>query len=101
MHSIELQIRDDFAARRHSYLIHIFHGFAPQIPAGLDKKYAGIVEAWALGASWQELIENSGMDEGDIVRLLRSSLDLLVQVGTITLSLSQSNQIHVLFSSAR
>lgn len=96
-----MQIIDEFAARRHSYLIHIFHGFAPQIPAGLDKKYAGIVEAWASGASWQELIENSGMDEGDIARLLRRSLDLLIQVGAITLGLFQSNHIHVLFSSAR
>ena len=35
-----------------SYLIHIIHGFAPQIPAGLAKEYAGIVEAWASGVSW-------------------------------------------------
>lgn len=98
-----MQIEDELvgARHRHSYLIHVIHGFAPQIPAGLEKEYAGIVEAWASGVSWQELIENSGMDEGDIARLLRRSLDLLVQVGAITLSLFQLTHIHMLFSSAR
>jgi superfamily II RNA helicase len=46
----------------------------------LDKRFAGIVEAWASGVSWQELIEHSGMDEGDAARLLRQTLDLISQV---------------------
>uniref|UniRef100_A0A7I4APM1 Uncharacterized protein n=1 Tax=Physcomitrium patens TaxID=3218 RepID=A0A7I4APM1_PHYPA len=51
-----------------------------EIPVLLDKSFAGILEAWASGVSWQELIEHCDMDEGDAARLLRKTLDLVSQI---------------------
>jgi hypothetical protein len=38
------------------------------------------VHAWAAGASWNEVITSSSLDEGDVVRVLRRTVDLLSQV---------------------
>jgi len=38
------------------------------------------VEAWARGASWSDVIANTSLDEGDVVRVLRRTVDLLAQV---------------------
>jgi len=70
--------RDDFHVPERYSNAQIFSMM--QIAVGLDKRFAGIVEAWASGISWQELIEHSGMDEGDVARLLRQTLDLVSQV---------------------
>ena len=40
----------------------------------------GIVENWALEISWTELCSNTNLDEGDIVRMLRRTVDLLSQI---------------------
>ena len=40
----------------------------------------GLVEQWALGGDWQELCENTSLDEGDLVRLLRRTVDILWQI---------------------
>lgn len=40
----------------------------------------GLVEQWALGTSWADLCNNTSLDEGDIVRLLRRTVDLLSQI---------------------
>ncbi|KAG0628562.1 hypothetical protein M758_1G035800 [Ceratodon purpureus] len=63
-----------------SWLLRLQASHGVEIPVGLDKRFAGIVEAWASGVSWQELIEHSGMDEGDAARLLRQTLDLVSQI---------------------
>ena len=53
-----------------------------QIPCDLDVQFAGLAEAWAAGVSWSDLVRHGGgLDEGDIARLLRRTLDLLTQVG--------------------
>ena len=39
-----------------------------------------IVEQWALGIEWKELCEKTTLDEGDVVRILRRTLDLLSQI---------------------
>ncbi|PZO23208.1 MAG: DEAD/DEAH box helicase [Leptolyngbya foveolarum] len=51
-----------------------------QIPVWLDYDLIAIVERWALEAEWQELCDNTSLDEGDIVRILRRTLDLLSQI---------------------
>lgn len=51
-----------------------------QIPVEMDTQFAGLVEAWASGVTWKELMTDTGMDEGDVARLLRRSIDLLAQV---------------------
>ena len=51
-----------------------------QIPVWLDYDLIAIVEQWALESEWQELCDNTSLDEGDIVRILRRTLDLLSQI---------------------
>ncbi|KAL2628546.1 hypothetical protein R1flu_013232 [Riccia fluitans] len=50
------------------------------IPCLMDIQFAGMVEAWAAGVTWKELMTDCGMDEGDVARLLRRSIDLLAQI---------------------
>ena len=50
------------------------------IPAWLDYELTGLVEQWALGMEWSELCQNTNLDEGDIVRLMRRTIDLLYQI---------------------
>ncbi|AKG22252.1 DEAD/DEAH box helicase [Calothrix sp. 336/3] len=57
------------------------HGVA--LPVGLENRYINLislVEQWALGMEWVELCENTSLDEGDVVRILRRTLDLLSQI---------------------
>ncbi|ACK68788.1 DSH domain protein [Gloeothece citriformis PCC 7424] len=50
------------------------------IPVWLEDELMGLVEAWARGTEWQELCEQTSLDEGDIVRLLRRTVDVLWQI---------------------
>jgi len=50
------------------------------LPIWLEYDMVGIVEQWALGVEWQELGNNTNLDEGDVVRMLRRTLDLLSQI---------------------
>lgn len=52
-------------------------------PVLLESKLIPIVEQWALGLEWQELCELTSLDEGDIVRLLRRTTDILLQIPQI------------------
>ena len=38
------------------------------------------LEAWARGSAWTDLISNTSLDEGDVVRILRRTNDLLSQI---------------------
>ncbi len=40
----------------------------------------GIISEWARGKKWKELIFNTSLDEGDVVRILRRSMDVLSQI---------------------
>jgi superfamily II RNA helicase len=53
------------------------------IPVWLEMRLVGLVEQWALGVSWDDLYEHTNLDEGDLVRLLRRTLDLLWQIPQI------------------
>lgn len=53
------------------------------IPVWLELELTGVIEQWALGTDWQELCENTSLDEGDLVRLLRRTIDLLLQIPQI------------------
>jgi superfamily II RNA helicase len=50
------------------------------LPIWLEFELIAIVEQWALGMEWTELCENTTLDEGDVVRILRRTLDLLSQI---------------------
>ncbi|MGP0128673.1 MAG: DEAD/DEAH box helicase [cyanobacterium endosymbiont of Rhopalodia musculus] len=53
------------------------------IPVWLELELTGVIEQWALGTDWQELCKNTSLDEGDLVRLLRRTIDLLSQIPQI------------------
>ena len=50
------------------------------LPAWLEYESVGIVEQWALGIEWKEICANTSQDEGDVVRILRRTLDFLSQI---------------------
>lgn len=50
------------------------------LPVWLEYDFVGLVEQWALGVEWPELCSNTSLDEGDVVRLLRRTLDFLSQL---------------------
>ncbi|CAL2231524.1 unnamed protein product [Prunus armeniaca] len=49
-------------------------------PCYLDTQFSGMVEAWVSGLTWREIMMDCAMDEGDLARLLRRTIDLLVQI---------------------
>jgi len=54
-----------------------------QLPVGLENRHINmisLVEKWGLGTEWIKLCENTTLDEGDVVRILRRTLDLLSQI---------------------
>ncbi|MEM7555235.1 MAG: RNA helicase [Cyanobacteria bacterium P01_A01_bin.84] len=67
--------------RRSVLKVQYRHGVA--LPVGLENRYINIIsllEQWALGMEWMELCDNTSLDEGDVVRILRRTLDLLSQI---------------------
>ncbi len=50
------------------------------LPVWMEYELVGIIEQWALGVTWPELCSNTSLDEGDIVRMLRRTVDLLSQI---------------------
>ncbi|BAY17772.1 DSH domain-containing protein [Nostoc sp. HK-01] len=50
------------------------------LPIWLEFELIAIVEKWALGMEWTELCSHTTLDEGDVVRILRRTLDLLSQI---------------------
>ncbi len=50
------------------------------VPVWWEPELMGLVHAWARGASWGDVIANTSLDEGDVVRILRRTVDLLAQV---------------------
>jgi superfamily II RNA helicase len=50
------------------------------LPVWLETDLVGLVEQWALGVEWPELCSNTSLDEGDVVRILRRTVDFLSQI---------------------
>ena len=67
--------------RRQLYQVQKHSGVT--MPVWLESKFVGLVEQWALGADWTELCESTSLDEGDIVRMLRRTVDVLWQIPQI------------------
>ena len=51
----------------------------PEAHAGLAWGPAGIVEAWAAGSTWAQVMADCNLDDGDVARLLSRTVDLLRQ----------------------
>ncbi|MNX07702.1 ski2-like helicase [compost metagenome] len=54
------------------------HGLE-DLPLNVVTDYVGLTQAWAEGRVWAELIEESGIDEGQLVRHFRQVIDMLQQ----------------------
>jgi superfamily II RNA helicase len=50
------------------------------LPVWMETDLVGLVEQWALGVEWSELCSNTSLDEGDVVRMLRRTVDFLSQI---------------------
>ena len=50
------------------------------LPVWLEYSLVSLVEQWALDVDWTDLCEHTSLDEGDVVRLLRRTLDFLSQI---------------------
>lgn len=64
---------------RHS-LFKLQRRYQVVLPIWLEYQFVGVIEQWALGVEWSELCDNTSLDEGDIVRILRRTLDFLFQI---------------------
>ncbi len=61
-------------------LFQIQRRYQVALPVWMEYELVGIVEKWALELTWTELCSNTNLDEGDIVRMLRRTVDLLSQI---------------------
>ena len=50
------------------------------LPVWLEDELVGLIEQWALGAQWQQVCSMTNLDEGDLVRMLRRTVDILSQL---------------------
>jgi superfamily II RNA helicase len=50
------------------------------VPIWWEPELTALVHAWACGAPWGDVIAATSLDEGDVVRLLRRTVDLLAQI---------------------
>ncbi|HEY9760925.1 MAG TPA: DEAD/DEAH box helicase [Trichocoleus sp.] len=50
------------------------------VPVWMEYDLVGLVEQWAEQADWATLGQNTNLDEGDVVRMLRRTLDFLSQI---------------------
>lgn len=53
------------------------------VPLVLNPVASSLVEAWAKGCTWERLIASTNIGEGDIVRQLRRTADILRQISRI------------------
>lgn len=70
----------DFLDEQRSSLLELQEKHGVEIPCCLDSQFSGMVEAWASGLTWKEIMMDCAMDDGDLARLLRRTIDLLAQV---------------------
>ncbi|KAF7809234.1 DExH-box ATP-dependent RNA helicase DExH15 chloroplastic [Senna tora] len=69
-----------FFDEQRSSLLQIQEKHGVTIPCSIDSQFSGMVEAWASGLTWREIMMDCAMDEGDLARLLRRTIDLLAQI---------------------
>ncbi|KAL2904206.1 DExH-box ATP-dependent RNA helicase DExH15 chloroplastic [Bienertia sinuspersici] len=70
----------NYLDEQRSYLLQLQDKHGVEISCCLDSQFCGMVEAWASGLTWREIMMDCAMDEGDLARLLRRTIDLLAQI---------------------
>ena len=53
------------------------------LPVRIDDRCAGVVESFAAGAQWYEVSGSVNLDDGDLVRLFRRTLELLRSIAAL------------------
>ncbi|NES67777.1 MAG: RNA helicase, partial [Okeania sp. SIO2D1] len=61
-------------------LFQVQRRYRVSLPVWLERDLISLVEQWALEVEWQVLVDNTSLDEGDVVRILRRTLDFLSQI---------------------
>ena len=46
----------------------------------MTTEVGGMVECWAGGVSWRELCRDTSLDQGDLCRMLRRTVEVLRQI---------------------
>ena len=49
-------------------------------PINLCREVGGIIEQWASGISWRDLCKETSLDQGDVCRMLKRTVELLRQI---------------------
>ncbi|MGK7894915.1 MAG: DEAD/DEAH box helicase [Xenococcus sp. (in: cyanobacteria)] len=65
------------------HLFQVQHRYGVGCPIWREYELVGLAENWALGVDWNELCDNTNLAEGDIVRMLRRTIDVLLQIPQI------------------
>jgi len=50
------------------------------VPIHFERDLIGIILEWAKGKKWRDIVFNTSLDEGDIVRIMRRTIDILSQI---------------------
>ena len=66
-----------------TYLFQVQRRHGVSLPVWREYELVGLCEQWALGTDWNELCESCSLAEGDIVRMLRRTVDVLSQIPQI------------------
>jgi superfamily II RNA helicase len=77
---VEALLDDLWSWQPRRQLIKLQRQYQVALPVWLETRLVGLVEQWALGTEWGDLCANTNLDEGDVVRMLRRTLDLLYQI---------------------
>ena len=65
------------------HLFQVQHRNGVNFPIWREYELIGLAEQWALGIEWNDLGESTNLAEGDIVRTLRRTIDVLLQIPQI------------------
>ena len=49
-------------------------------PVQLTREVGGLVESWANGVSWRDICKDTSLDQGDLCRLLRRTVEICKQI---------------------
>ena len=81
-YELSVEVEEALASLRNlrHQLFQVQRRYRVALPVWLERDLISLVEQWALGIEWQELVENTSLDEGDVVRILRRTLDFLSQI---------------------
>jgi superfamily II RNA helicase len=66
-----------------THLFQVQRRYGVSLPVWREYTLIGLCEQWALGMDWNELCDSCSLAEGDIVRMLRRTVDVLSQIPQI------------------